>query len=166
MKNRKGFTLIELLVVVAIIGILSGIAFVSISGARESAYDTQIKSELTQVRSNAEMHYYDNDGSYYGYEDSDGWRDIKNEIPECSISRLEIDFADVLVTEHEEYQINVEDNEQAQSYVAWAPLCAKEAFFCIDSRGNAQEYDSEFVNPEGVDCEEVFESAEENEIQE
>ena len=66
MKTERGFTLIELLVVVAIIGILSGIAFVSISGARESAYDTQIKSELSQVRSSAEMYYYDIGGTYGG----------------------------------------------------------------------------------------------------
>ena len=151
MKNQKGFTLIELLVVVAIIGILSGIAFVSISGARESAYDTQIRSELSQIRSNAEQYYYgQGSGTYSGY-DSDtnaGWDNIKGEIPACSVAMMLGDAADAVVEAgtEEEYQISIEDGDYAQSYAAWAPLCGEEnefedpIYYCVDSDGNAGEY--------------------------
>lgn len=37
MKNKKGFTLVELLVVIAIIGILSTVAVVNLSAARDKA---------------------------------------------------------------------------------------------------------------------------------
>lgn len=129
------------------------------STSRNRAFDTQIRSELSQIRSNAEMYYYDNDGAYEGFKDSDGWKEIKSEIPDCSISRLEGDAANAVATEAAQYQINVEDGERAQSYAAWAPLCAEEAFFCIDSDGNARQYDSGTVNPEGEDCEGVFEGS-------
>ena len=158
-QRQRGFTLIELLVVVAIIGILSGIAFVSISGARESAYDTQIQSELSQIRSNAEQHYYDQGGTYGGggvtgadpYDDSEGWNRIKDQIPPCSVAHLE--------GEENEYQISVGN----QAYAAWAPLCAATededdpVYYCIDSDGNAGEYQG---NPddEETSCEDVFDT--------
>ncbi|MDD3386747.1 MAG: type II secretion system protein, partial [Candidatus Pacebacteria bacterium] len=44
-KLSKAFTLIELLIVITIIGILSGLLIVSISGVEERAKDSRIKSE-------------------------------------------------------------------------------------------------------------------------
>ena len=171
-KSQKGFTLIELLVVVAIIGILSGIAFVSISGARESAYDTQIQSELSQIRSNAEQHYYDQGGTYgpdvdgaQSYYDSDGWVRIATEIPPCSIALLDVDNAygddsgaHEDLTQESVYQISVGN----QAYAAWAPLCAatededNPVYYCIDSDGNAGEYEGHPGADEETDCDSVF----------
>ncbi len=168
MNKEKGFTLIELLVVIAIIGILSGIAFVSIRGARESAYDTQIRSELSQIRSNAEQYYYDSGGAYYEYSTSDGWTNLAEQIPPCSVALQEAgtntgdnsedytDFDDAT----EVYQITIEDGEQAQSYAAWAPLCADdddgdEVYYCVDSDGDADRWTG-FQDSSETDCEEIF----------
>ncbi len=167
MNKEKGFTLIELLVVIAIIGILSGIAFVSIRGARESAYDTQIRSELSQIRSNAEQYYYDSGGAYFGYEDHDGWTNIAEQIPPCSVALLEDGGMEGEHSETtEEYQLTIEDSDQAQSYAAWAPLCADETdggdtvYYCVDSDGDAGRYYGTGGTSVGTetDCDELFDN--------
>jgi len=62
-KNIKGFTLIELLVVVAIIGILSSVVLASLNSARTKGADAAIKSNLANMRAQAEMVF---DGSTTG----------------------------------------------------------------------------------------------------
>jgi len=62
MKN-KGFTLIELLVVIAIIGILSSVVLASLNSARAKGADAAIKSNLANIRPQAEI-YYDEEGRY------------------------------------------------------------------------------------------------------
>lgn len=61
MYIKKGFTLIELLVVVAVIGILSAVVLASLNSARNKAEMSAAKSELSSVRSEAEIHYTNND---------------------------------------------------------------------------------------------------------
>ncbi len=63
---KKGFTLIELLVVIAIIGILAAIVLVSLGGARDSARDARITSDLQQMRNLAEV-YNSSEGDYNGF---------------------------------------------------------------------------------------------------
>jgi len=48
---KKSFTLIELLIVISIIGILSLIVVINISGAQEKARDTKRKADLESVKS-------------------------------------------------------------------------------------------------------------------
>lgn len=57
MKKSKGFTLIELLVVIAIIGVLSSIVIASLTSSRNRAADAAIKTNLSHLRSAAEIAY-------------------------------------------------------------------------------------------------------------
>jgi prepilin-type N-terminal cleavage/methylation domain-containing protein len=56
-NKKSGFTLIEMIVVVAIIGILSTLLLVSVSGIRKNAQDTRRKSNLENVRGAVIMYY-------------------------------------------------------------------------------------------------------------
>ncbi len=62
-KFNRGFTLIELLVVIAIIGILSSVVLASLNTARNKGADAAVKSNLNNIRAQAEL-YYDTNGNY------------------------------------------------------------------------------------------------------
>ena len=59
----RGLTLIELLVVIAIIGILSSVVLASLNTARGKGADAAAKSNLNNIRAQAEI-VYDNTSSY------------------------------------------------------------------------------------------------------
>ena len=61
MKNNKnkGFTLIELLVVIAIIGLLSTLAVIALSNARQKSRDSRRVSDIKQIQSALELFYND-----------------------------------------------------------------------------------------------------------
>ena len=54
-KNKKGFTLIELLVVIAIIGLLSTLAVVALTSARQKARDSKRVADMKQLQTAMEM---------------------------------------------------------------------------------------------------------------
>jgi len=58
--KQRGFTLIELLVVIAIIGILSAVVLASLNQARDQGNDAAVKSQMSQLRSEAEIYFSDN----------------------------------------------------------------------------------------------------------
>ncbi len=65
---KRGFTLIELLVVIAIIGILSAVVLASLNTARSKGNDASIQSNLSAVRTQAQLYYEDVGGNSYGTE--------------------------------------------------------------------------------------------------
>lgn len=84
-KTKKAFTLIEVLMVISIIGILSSIVLVSISGVTKKARDARRKSDLTQIQKALEIYQTSHDGRYPAisgvFETSRG---ICNPISTCS----------------------------------------------------------------------------------
>lgn len=62
---KRGFTLIELLVVIAIIGILSSVVLASLNTARGKGANAAVKSNLNNIRAQAEI-VYDNTNTYAG----------------------------------------------------------------------------------------------------
>jgi general secretion pathway protein G len=63
-KNLKGFTLIELLVVIAILGLMAGLVFSNMAGARERARDAKRKSDLKEIQKALQLYKQDNNSQY------------------------------------------------------------------------------------------------------
>lgn len=61
-RTRRGFTLIELLVVIAIIGLLSTLAVVAMSNARQKARDAKRVSDIKQIQSALDLYATDKNG--------------------------------------------------------------------------------------------------------
>jgi len=59
MNKLKGFTLIEVLTVIAIIGLLTGIVTVNLTGVRSRARDIQRKADLEEMQSALERYHSD-----------------------------------------------------------------------------------------------------------
>lgn len=60
--NNKGFTLIEMLVVVAIVGLLSAVVVVGLTGAREQARDSRRVADIRQIQNDLEINYQSSSG--------------------------------------------------------------------------------------------------------
>lgn len=65
-NSSQGFTLIELLVVIAIIGVLSAVVLASLNTARTKGNDAAIQSDLSTVKTEAEIYYGGAGNNTYG----------------------------------------------------------------------------------------------------
>ena len=63
-QKKEVFTLIELLVVISIIGLLASIILASLASARLKAQDARLTSEMTSLRTAAEMYRSANNNQY------------------------------------------------------------------------------------------------------
>ncbi len=61
LKQNQGFTLIELLIIVAVLGILSTVTLITLTGSTSHARDTRRMSDLKQYQTALETYYSSND---------------------------------------------------------------------------------------------------------
>ncbi|OGI61100.1 hypothetical protein A2814_02070 [Candidatus Nomurabacteria bacterium RIFCSPHIGHO2_01_FULL_38_19] len=80
-KKEKGFTLIELLIVVAIIGILASVVLALLTTAKKKGEDSGIRTQMTSLRSEAELYAIANGNSYNNlFTGNNTWASINTNI--------------------------------------------------------------------------------------
>lgn len=112
---KRGFTLIELLVVIAIIGILASVVLASLNSARDKGTDAANKSNLNNIRAQAEI-VYDDDGDYAAV---------------CADGKVSEAITAAGAT----------CNDDVDAWAASVQLesTASTTYYCVDSTGTAQE---------------------------
>lgn len=112
---KRGFTLIELLVVIAIIGILASVVLASLNSARDKGTDAANKSNLNNMRAQAEL-VYDDDGDYAAV--------CADENVSAAVSAA-----------------GATCNDEASAWAASVQLVstASTTYYCVDSTGAASE---------------------------
>ena len=134
--NRKGFTLIELLIVIAIIGILSSLAIVSLSSARDKAKDAQIKSDLSQFRTYMTVNYPEGVFTDVLPGDEQGTNEMSVVSPALTHPDEDLSYI-VLVADGTNTAY-----DQNRSWAAYGELLNNDVddntqYFCVDSSGSA-----------------------------
>jgi prepilin-type N-terminal cleavage/methylation domain-containing protein len=120
-RTAKGFTLIELLVVIAIIAILSTIVLASLGTARQRARDTRAKSELSQMRAQAELFFTNGNNTF-------------NDV--CTTAKAEQGLSEMRESvEKNAGPVDCTDDEYA--WAASAEIKGDGKTFCADSMGYA-----------------------------
>lgn len=139
LKNKKGFTLVELLIVIAIIGILSSVVMSSLSEARTEAYDSKVKSQLSNVRAAAELYY----NSRLNYGASTSWVSNGTGTNGCEAGMF-TDTASGLssLTISANYpagENTIVCNSNGRAYAVSDNLAATSTYWCVDSTGASKQ---------------------------
>lgn len=122
---KRGFTLIELLVVIAIIGILAAVVLASLNTARDKGEDAAIKSNLNNIRAQAELVYDDSNRSYDTVcEDTNVVRAVDGASGTC---------VDTLTGANTDA---VDDDGTNDGWAAQAQL-SDSTYYCVDHTGNS-----------------------------
>ncbi len=87
MKKQQGFTLIEILIVISIIGVLSALTLVGMSGFRASGRDAKRMSDLRQVQNGLELYY----AKFGSYPTSVTWTDLVSQLASAGVKNLPTD---------------------------------------------------------------------------
>ena len=137
--HTRGFTLIELLVVIAIIGILASVVLASLNSARDKGADAAIKSNLNNIRAQAEI-FYDTNKTY----------DVVCALSGTNVIGAGVNAAKVAyggaVTVYADATASTWDTEQCHDSTAgWAAIAPLRASanssivaWCVDSTGVAK----------------------------
>lgn len=132
MKKRlnRGFTLIELLVVIAIIGILSSVVLASLNTARSKGADAAIKSNLNNIRAQAELVYDTAGGSYAAVcADTNVSRGVAAAASAAGVAQAATDAIGTSVAVCQ---------DSATAWAAQSPLKSSgSTYFCVDNTGYA-----------------------------
>jgi len=122
--NRKGFTLIEMLVVIAIIGLLSSVIVIGLSGARSKARDARRVSDIRGIQNSLELAYSSIDGYPTSIPPNAPQTDPQGSDYEYDTQNN--DFSYTLGT-------NLENDDLATSNSSACPAGVSVPFFCVSS---------------------------------
>ena len=133
---NRGFTLIELLVVIAIIGILSSVVLASLNTARGKGADAAIKSNLNNIRAQAEIIYDGVTPNSYATVCADAATVQKALIAARSAAGATLANEYTLATVGALDKVTC--HSSATAWAAESPLKSNPAqFWCVDSTGSS-----------------------------
>ncbi|MEQ1499800.1 MAG: type II secretion system protein [Parcubacteria group bacterium] len=149
-KFNRGFTLIELLVVIAIIGILSSVVLASLNTARGKGSDAAIKSNLANIRAQAEIIYDNNNPNSYT-----GTCSNANVVAQMnsanSAAGTGTNVSNTLTTAGTATQSVCHDS--AGAWAAGVPLKTSSAnSWCVDSTGTSKLLTASFLGANATVC--------------
>jgi len=150
---KKGFTLIELLVVIAIIGILSSVVLASLNTARGKGADAAIKSNLNNVRAQAEL-FYDTANNYTGVCAASGSNVIGPGVTAANTaSGVVLAVSTVLATAGSATQSVCHVDATGSAWAASVPLKTSTAnSWCVDSSGQSKQLTGAHLLASSVVC--------------
>ncbi len=122
-RSRKGFSLIELLIVISIIGILANTVITFAKTSINKAYDANIRSTLSSLRSQAIDEYFTHDP--YSF------------IDVCGGSPVDL-ILDKLGNANGFVSADYQCTARPDEWVAIFPLKARSDYYCSDSTGASQ----------------------------